>query len=55
MVLGLYSPKGSYDAVFLGNYADINLVDAIKRVSGVGRRKELYGAGLFHAHLAATQ
>src|ERR1700726_3122522 len=36
MVLGLYSPKGSYDAVFLGNYADINLVDAIKRVSGVG-------------------
>src|ERR1700724_3243072 len=36
MVLGLYSPKGSYAAVFLGNYADINLVDAIKRVSGVG-------------------
>src|SRR5260370_30965554 len=36
MVLGLYSPKGTYDAVFLGNYADINLVDAIKRVSGVG-------------------
>jgi len=36
MVLGLYSPKGSYDAIFLGNYADINLVDAIKRVSGVG-------------------
>jgi multidrug efflux pump subunit AcrB len=36
MVLGLYSPKDTYDAVFLGNYADINLVDAIKRVSGVG-------------------
>jgi HAE1 family hydrophobic/amphiphilic exporter-1 len=36
MVLGLYSPKGTYDAVFLGNYADINLVDAIKRVAGVG-------------------
>jgi multidrug efflux pump subunit AcrB len=36
MVLGLYSPKSTYDAVFLGNYADINLVDAIKRVSGVG-------------------
>src|SRR5947209_16520824 len=36
MVLGLFSPKGTYDAVFLGNYADINLVDAIKRVAGVG-------------------
>ncbi len=36
MVIGLSSPKGSYDAVFLGNYADINLVDAIKRVRGVG-------------------
>src|SRR5213075_2588746 len=30
------SPKGTYDAIFLGNYCDINLVDAIKRVRGVG-------------------
>jgi len=36
MVVGLYSPKGTYDAIFLGNYCDINLVDAIKRVRGVG-------------------
>ena len=36
MVIGLNSPKGTYDAVFLGNYCDINLVDAIKRVKGVG-------------------
>jgi HAE1 family hydrophobic/amphiphilic exporter-1 len=36
LVVGLYSPKGTYDAIFLGNYANINLVDAIKRVSGVG-------------------
>src|SRR3954470_92018 len=36
MVVALYSPKGTYDAIFLGNYADINLVDAIKRVAGVG-------------------
>src|SRR5512147_1150715 len=36
MVIGLSSPKGSYDAIFLGNYADINLVDPIKRVRGVG-------------------
>jgi HAE1 family hydrophobic/amphiphilic exporter-1 len=36
MVVGLYSPSNTYDAVFLGNYCDINLVDAIKRVKGVG-------------------
>jgi HAE1 family hydrophobic/amphiphilic exporter-1 len=36
MVVGLYSPNSTYDAVFLGNYCDINLVDAIKRVRGVG-------------------
>jgi HAE1 family hydrophobic/amphiphilic exporter-1 len=36
LVIGLNSPKGTYDAVFLGNYCDINLVDAIKRVRGVG-------------------
>ena len=36
MVIGLSSPQGTYDAVFLGNFCDINLVDAIKRVKGVG-------------------
>ena len=36
LAIGLSSPKGSYDGVFLGNYADINLVDQIKRVKGVG-------------------
>ncbi len=36
LAIGLYSPKGTYDAIFLGNYANINLVDAIKRVPGVG-------------------
>ncbi len=36
MVIALSSPKGTYDAVFLGNYCDLNLVDAIKRVRGVG-------------------
>ncbi|NWK57558.1 multidrug efflux RND transporter permease subunit [Verrucomicrobiaceae bacterium N1E253] len=36
MAVGLYSPNGTYDGVFLGNYCDINLVDRIKRVKGVG-------------------
>lgn len=36
MAIGLFSPKASYDAIFLSNYASINLIDAIKRVPGVG-------------------
>src|SRR4030095_15177885 len=39
MAVALASPKGTYDAIFLGNYLDINLVDAIKRVKGVGEVK----------------
>src|SRR5512136_1380689 len=36
MAVALSSPNKTYDAIFLGNYLDINLVDAIKRVKGVG-------------------
>ena len=36
LAIGLSSPKGTYDGIFLGNYADINLIDQIKRVPGVG-------------------
>ena len=36
MLIALYSPKGSYDGVFLANYAYINLVDQLTRVPGVG-------------------
>src|SRR5260370_873559 len=35
-VVALSSPKATYDAIFLGNYCDISLMDAIKRVRGVG-------------------
>jgi len=37
LVVALYSPNGTYDEVFLSNYASINLKDALARVSGVGR------------------
>src|ERR1700740_978939 len=37
LVVSLFSPKNSYDALFLGNYATINLNDAIYRVKGVGQ------------------
>jgi hydrophobe/amphiphile efflux-1 (HAE1) family protein len=36
MFLALYSPNGSYDALFLTNYANINIVESLKRVNGVG-------------------
>ena len=35
-MLSIYSPDGSYDRAFMKNYADIYLLDELKRVSGVG-------------------
>src|ERR1700690_167119 len=36
-VLLLYSPKGSYDQLYLSNYATINVIDALSRLNGVGQ------------------
>ncbi|WP_031529058.1 efflux RND transporter permease subunit [Dyadobacter crusticola] len=36
IVLALYSPNGTHDAQFIGNYANIYLKDALQRVKGVG-------------------
>ena len=35
-VINMISPDGSRDALFLANYATINLVDALARIPGVG-------------------
>src|SRR6202171_2498481 len=37
LLISLQSPKNSYDTVFLGNYATINLNDVISRLPGVGQ------------------
>src|SRR5215467_5242685 len=37
MLISLYSPRGTYNATFLTNYAFINLNDPLSRVPGVGR------------------
>jgi HAE1 family hydrophobic/amphiphilic exporter-1 len=37
LVLSLYSPTGAYNGQFLGNYATINVNDALLRVPGVGQ------------------
>ena len=36
MIVSLYSPNGTYDPRFVSNYVYINIVDQIKRISGVG-------------------
>ena len=42
-VVAVYSPKESRDALFLSNYATINMLDTLKRVPGVGDAS-LFGA-----------
>jgi HAE1 family hydrophobic/amphiphilic exporter-1 len=37
LVVTLFSPKRTYDEVFLANYASINIKDALARVKGVGK------------------
>src|ERR1700722_14269805 len=50
MVLGLYSPHGTYDAQFLANYAYINLNDQLTRVPGIGS-VQVFGAGQYAMRL----
>jgi multidrug efflux pump subunit AcrB len=40
-VVAIYSPKGTRDALFLSNYAKINMVDTLKRVRGVGDASQM--------------
>jgi len=44
LLVALYSPKSTYDALFLSNYGTINVVDPLYRVPGVGQ-VIVYGAG----------
>ena len=50
MLVGLYSPKGTYDGTFLANYAYINLVDQLTRVPGIGN-VAVFGAGQYAMRL----
>ncbi len=44
MLLDLYSPGGTYDNLFLANYATINLQYALTRLAGVSQ-VQIFGAG----------
>jgi hydrophobic/amphiphilic exporter-1 (mainly G- bacteria), HAE1 family len=36
-VIALYSPQNTYNAVYLSNYATINVIDVLARIKGVGQ------------------
>src|SRR5262250_1519959 len=46
MLIDLYSPKGTYDNIFLANYANINLNDEFTRVKGIAS-VSVFGAGQY--------
>jgi len=46
MLVDLYSPKGTYDAIFLANYAYINLNDQLTRIPGIAS-VTVFGAGQY--------
>ena len=46
MLVNLVSPKGTYDSVFLANYAYINLNDQLTRVPGIAS-VTVFGAGQY--------
>ena len=46
MLIDVYSPRGTYDATFLANYAYINLVDPLLRSPGIGN-VQVFGAGQY--------
>jgi HAE1 family hydrophobic/amphiphilic exporter-1 len=50
MLISLYSPNGTYDGVFLSNYAYINLVDQLTRVPGISNI-QVFGAGQYAMRL----
>jgi HAE1 family hydrophobic/amphiphilic exporter-1 len=50
MLIALNSPKGTYDNIFLANYANINLIDQLTRVPGISN-VQVFGAGQYAMRL----
>jgi len=49
-LFSVYSPNGTYDALYLTNYAMININDAMSRVPGIGQ-VTIFGAGQYAMRL----
>jgi HAE1 family hydrophobic/amphiphilic exporter-1 len=44
LIIAFYSPNNTYDSLFLANYANINVTDALYRVPGVGEVRMFGGS-----------
>ncbi len=49
LLISLVSPQGTYDDTFLTNYANINIVDELARIRGVGLAEAFGGASTEYA------
>ena len=49
-LFALYSPKGTYDSLFLANYAYVNINDPMTRVPGIGQ-VQIFGASQYAIRL----
>ena len=54
-VIPLYSPKQTYDELYLNNYATINVLDEVKRIPGVGDASLFGPLDYSHAGLARPE
>jgi len=43
LVVNMYSPDGTYDQTYIGNYAVLNILEPLKRIDGVGAAR-VFGA-----------
>jgi HAE1 family hydrophobic/amphiphilic exporter-1 len=50
LLISLNSPNGTYNNIFLANYANINLIDQITRVPGISN-VQVFGAGQYAMRL----
>ncbi|MGH1403452.1 MAG: efflux RND transporter permease subunit [Alphaproteobacteria bacterium] len=50
MVINLFSPNGTYNQNFIGNYASLEISDRLKRVDGVGN-SQVFGASEYAMRL----
>src|SRR5437773_1597389 len=50
MLISLYSPKGTYNNIFLASYGYINLFDQLTRLPGIGN-VQVFGAGQYAMRL----
>ena len=46
LVVNLFSPDGTYDQTYIGNYAALNIQDRLRRINGIGDTR-IFGAAAY--------